>query len=164
MIFTYLGLHFPEIRLLISDDPKNVHLKRLENAQNLKLFKADLLDDESLSAAMTGCEGVFHAACPVPLGNAFDSEARLLADMIHPAVDGTLNVLKACSEAKVKRVVLVSSVATVVLNPNWPFDKIMDENCWSDKELCRKTEVTHRAPTWFIEFGEWVAYLPSYHL
>ncbi|CAA6674125.1 unnamed protein product [Spirodela intermedia] len=126
------------IRLLISDDPKNVHLKRLENVENLKLFKAHLLDCESLSAAIAGCEGVFHAACPVLLETIPDPEA----DMIRPAVDGTLNVLKACSEAKVRRVVLVSSVVAVVWNPNWPFDKLMDENRWSDKELCRKTEVT----------------------
>ncbi|CAA6661620.1 unnamed protein product [Spirodela intermedia] len=107
-------------------DPKNVHLKRLENAANLKLFKADLLDYESLSAAIAGCEGVFHAACP--------------ADMVRPAVDGTLNVLKACSEANVRRLVLVSSVSAVLWNPNWPFDKIVDENCWSDKKFCRETE------------------------
>lgn len=65
------------IRPLISDDPKNVHLKRLENAENLQLFKADLLDCESLSAANAGC-GVFHAACPVPSGNNLDPEAKSL--------------------------------------------------------------------------------------
>ncbi|CAA6661617.1 unnamed protein product [Spirodela intermedia] len=127
-------------------DPKNVHLKRLENAANLKLFKADLLDYESLSAAIAGCEGVFHAACPVPLGNILDPEA----DMVRPAVDGTLNVLKACSEANVRRLVLVSSVSAVLWNPNWPFDKIVDENCWSDKKFCRETEM------WY-EFAKTVA-------
>lgn len=65
----------------------------------------------------------------------------LQVQIIAPAVTGTLNVLKACSEANVKRVVVVSSTAAIVMNPNWPRDKVKDEDCWSDKEHCRKTEV-----------------------
>jgi nucleoside-diphosphate-sugar epimerase len=63
------------------------------------------------------------------------------ADLIAPAVTGTSNVLKACSEAKVKRVVVVSSVSAVMVNPSWPEGKAMDEDCWSDVEYCRTTEV-----------------------
>lgn len=63
-------------------------------------------------------------------------------ELIEPAVKGTLNVLKASLEAKVKRVVFVSSVAAVAVNPTWPEDQVMDETCWSDKEYCRKTEVS----------------------
>ncbi|KAH7684383.1 Flavonol reductase/cinnamoyl-CoA reductase protein [Dioscorea alata] len=48
-------------------DKKNSHLKKLENAlENLQLFKADLLDYDSILAAAAGCEGVFHVASPVP--------------------------------------------------------------------------------------------------
>ncbi|XP_077215754.1 cinnamoyl-CoA reductase 2-like isoform X2 [Tasmannia lanceolata] len=57
-----------------------------------------------------------------------------------PSVTGTQNVLKACSAARVKRVVVVSSIATVMMNPNWPQDRVMDENCWSDMEYCKKIE------------------------
>lgn len=64
-------------------------------------------------------------------------------EVITPAVTGTLNVLKACSEAKVKRVVMVSSGAAVGMIPNWPKDKVMDEDCWSDIEYCRTTEVIY---------------------
>ena len=67
--------------------------------------------------------------------------ATLQVELIAPAVTGTLNVLKACCEAKVKRVVVVSSVAAVAMIPNWPKGKVKDENCWSDKEYCRTTEV-----------------------
>lgn len=35
-------------------------------AENLKLFKAELLDYDSLAAAIKGCNGVFHLASPVP--------------------------------------------------------------------------------------------------
>ncbi|KAK9086406.1 hypothetical protein Syun_028800 [Stephania yunnanensis] len=61
-------------------------------------------------------------------------------EMIRPAVDGTTNVLKACTKAKVKRVVMVSSIAAVVYNPNWPEDQFMDEACWSDKEFCKTND------------------------
>lgn len=65
----------------------------------------------------------------------------LQVEVIAPAVTGTLNVLKACHEAKVKRVVMVSSIAAVFSNPNWPKDKAFTEDSWSDEELCRKNQV-----------------------
>jgi hypothetical protein len=64
-------------------------------------------------------------------------------ELIEPAVKGTLNVLKASLEAKVKRVVVVSAGAAVFLNPSWPKDQVMDETSWSDKEYCRTTQVTN---------------------
>ncbi|KAA8514966.1 hypothetical protein F0562_018247 [Nyssa sinensis] len=117
-------------------DDKNAHLKKLERAaENLKLLKADLLDYNSLSAAITGCSGVFHVASPVPPSTVPNPEVEL----IEPAVKGTLNVLKASSEANVRRVVFVSSGAAVSMNPRWPKGQVKDETCWSDKEYCRTT-------------------------
>ncbi|KAL9445665.1 hypothetical protein AB3S75_013533 [Citrus x aurantiifolia] len=50
-------------------DDKNAHLKKLETAsENLQIFKTDLLDYEGLCAAVAGCIGVFHVACPLPAG------------------------------------------------------------------------------------------------
>ncbi|CAD6336242.1 unnamed protein product [Miscanthus lutarioriparius] len=118
-------------------DAKNAHLPGLDGAaERLRLFKADLLDYGSVAAAIAGCDGVFHVACPVPDYALTDPEGELLA----PAVTGTMNVLKACSEAKVKRVVVVSSVAAVMVNPGWPQNEVMDEACWSDVEFCRTTQ------------------------
>ena len=68
----------------------------------------------------------------------------LQVELIEPAVKGTINVMNACHEAKVKRVVVVSSLAAVALNPNWPKGQLMDETCWSDKEYCRTTKVICR--------------------
>ncbi|XP_048527931.1 cinnamoyl-CoA reductase 1-like [Triticum urartu] len=114
---------------------KNAHLKVLEGAEErLQLVKADLLDYHSVASAIASCDGVFHVACPVPSGRSTDYEAEIIA----PAVTGTLNVLKACHEAKVKRVVMVSSGAAVVANPNWPKGKACDEESWSDEGYCRK--------------------------
>ncbi|XP_073100965.1 cinnamoyl-CoA reductase 1-like isoform X1 [Elaeis guineensis] len=118
-------------------EEKNAHLRKLEKAsENLQLFKADLLDYDTLKAAFAGCEGVFHVASPVPATKVLDPEAKVIT----PAVNGTLNVLQACSEKKIKRVIVVSSIAAVLLNPRWPHDKLQDEECWSSEEFCRMIE------------------------
>ncbi|KAH0450182.1 hypothetical protein IEQ34_020874 [Dendrobium chrysotoxum] len=119
---------------------KNDHLKKLDKAtENLQLFKAELLDYNTVEAAISGCEGVFHVASPVILSGISNPEEEL----IKPALVGTKNVLKACSKANVKRVVVVSSVAAIASNPDWPQGTIMDENCWSDEEFCKSTEVIY---------------------
>lgn len=61
-------------------DPKYEHLKKLENAsEKLKLFKADLLDYDSISDAIQGCNGVFHVASPVPSTSVPNPQASLLS-------------------------------------------------------------------------------------
>ncbi|VVB02002.1 unnamed protein product [Arabis nemorensis] len=119
-----------------SDNDKYAHLMKLEKAgEKLKLFKAELLDYGSLQSAIAGCSGVFHIASPVPSSIVPNPEVEVIA----PAVDGTLNVLKACVEANVKRVVYVSSAAALAMNPLWSKNQVIDETCWSDQEYCRKT-------------------------
>lgn len=66
----------------------------------------------------------------------------LQKEIVDPAVKGTLNVLKASSEARVKRVVFVSTGATITMTPNPPNDNFYDERCWSDIEFLRAKEVT----------------------
>ncbi|KAL6873471.1 hypothetical protein ACP4OV_013553 [Aristida adscensionis] len=118
-------------------DAKNAHLPAMAGAaERLRLFRADLLDYGSVAAAVAGCDGVFHVACPVLTYNPVHPEDELLA----PAVTGTMNVLKACAEAKVGRVVVVSSLSAVMVNPGWPQGKAMDEDCWSDADFCKSTE------------------------
>ncbi|KAL6328942.1 hypothetical protein AAG906_007232 [Vitis piasezkii] len=118
-------------------DERNSHLKKLEKAsENLKLFKADLMDFQGLFAATAGCTGVFHIASPVP--SAKVSNPQL--EVVEPAVVGTRNIIKACEMAKVKKLVVVSSLAAVVLNPKWPKDRPKDEECWSDPEFCKTIE------------------------
>ncbi|TXG51855.1 hypothetical protein EZV62_021024 [Acer yangbiense] len=123
-------------------DEKNAHLYKLDKAsENLTLYKADLLDYDSIHEAISGCNGVFHVASPLPTGPVQNPEARLLTfsvELIEPAVKGTLNVLKASLEAKVRRAIVVSSGAAVTMNPRWPKDRVKDENCWSDKEFQKK--------------------------
>ncbi|RVW50942.1 Cinnamoyl-CoA reductase 2 [Vitis vinifera] len=59
-------------------DEKNAHLKKLEKAsENLKLFKADLLEYGALCSAFEGCDGVFHTASPVPPTTVANPEASI---------------------------------------------------------------------------------------
>lgn len=62
----------------------------------------------------------------------------LQVETIEPAVKGTTNVL----EAKVQRLVFVSSLAAISNSPNLPKDKVIDESYWSDKDYCKTTQVS----------------------
>lgn len=67
----------------------------------------DVLDAESLREACEGCEWVFH------LGSPHRNFVVDPAEIVRPAIEGTRNVLAAARAAKVKRVVVTSSAATV---------------------------------------------------
>ena len=59
-------------------------------------------------------------------------------DVIRPAVDGTLAVLRACATNKVKRCVITSSTAAVVYTSLEDRPDVetgfFDETCWTDPE------------------------------
>ena len=59
--------------------------------------------------AVEGCSHVIHTASPLPTAAPKDPEA----EVIRPAVDGTLAVLRACHRHRVSRVVITSSIAAV---------------------------------------------------
>jgi len=62
---------------------------------------------------------------------------------LDPAIKGTLNVLTAAKEVGVKRVVVTSSISSIIPSPNWPSDVVKREDCWTDVEYCKKKEVVH---------------------
>uniref|UniRef100_A0A9I9DZN6 NAD-dependent epimerase/dehydratase domain-containing protein n=1 Tax=Cucumis melo TaxID=3656 RepID=A0A9I9DZN6_CUCME len=125
------------------DDRKNDHLKELDGAeQRLTLYGADLLDFESLKAAIDGCDGVFHTASPVtddPVNDRNQPYFRII-EKVEQAVLGTKNVIMAAAEAKVRRVVFTSSIGTIYMNPNRSPDAVVDESCWSDLDFCKNTK------------------------
>jgi len=91
----------------------------------LELVEADLLDEESWKKAVEGCSYVLHIASPFPL-----EAPKNVDELLKPAIDGTLNVLKACKEmGGIKRVVLTSSVASIWVGN---LSKVLDEGDWSD--------------------------------
>ena len=76
------------------------------DAHRISFIEADLRSDAGWDAAVAGCRYVIHAASPFPAGLPTDED-----DLIQPARDGALRVLRAAQRAGVTRVVLTSSIA-----------------------------------------------------
>lgn len=92
----------------------------------LEFAVADLLSDAGWPAAAAGCTYVLHVASPFPVRQPKDEN-----ELIRPAREGTLRVLKAARDAGVKRVVLTSSFAAIGYGhpeQSAPFD----ETNWTD--------------------------------
>ena len=75
----------------------------------IEFVKADLNSDEGWDQAVAGADYVLHVASPVPLVNPKSDD-----ELVRPARDGTLRVLKAARDAGVKRVVLTSSFTAII--------------------------------------------------
>ena len=76
--------------------------------ERLTLTRADLNADAGWAEAAAGCEYVLHVASPFPSTVPKDEN-----ELIAPARDGALRVLRAARDAGVKRVVLTSSFAAI---------------------------------------------------
>ena len=74
----------------------------------LSFFVADLEKDAGWQEAVAGCEYVLHVASPLP-----PSIPKNEDELIVPAREGTLRVLRASRDAGVKRVVMTSSFAAI---------------------------------------------------
>jgi nucleoside-diphosphate-sugar epimerase len=79
-----------------------------EPGDRLKFFAAELEQDAGWREAVTGCDYVLHVASPLSQHVPKNED-----EMIVPARDGTLRVLRAARDAGVKRVVLTSSSAAI---------------------------------------------------
>ena len=75
------------------------------------------------------------------------------ADVVDPALKGTLNVLRSCAKVpSIRRVILTSSIGAVLFNgkPLTP-DVTVDETWFSDPEFCEKSKVCRRAKISLLE-------------
>ncbi|XP_077210532.1 dihydroflavonol 4-reductase-like1 [Tasmannia lanceolata] len=137
-------------------DPGNYkkveHLWKLEGAkERLQLVKADLMEEGSFDDAVMGCEGVFHTASPV-LGPKSDPKAEIL----DPAINGTLNVLRSCKKnPSLRRVVLTSSSAAVRARDDFDPKIPLDESSWSSIELCTRLKVWYALSKTLAERAAW---------
>jgi nucleoside-diphosphate-sugar epimerase len=91
----------------------------------LKVVTAELTADEGWAAAVAGCEEVHHTASPMIQPDDPD-------EVIVPARDGTLRVLRAARDAGVRRVVLTSSFAAVGYTPKPGAEYTEDD--WTDPD------------------------------
>ncbi len=79
-----------------------------KDPSRLQFFAADLEKDGGWSEAVAGCEYVLHVASPFP-----PSLPKHEDELIVPAREGALRVLRAARDAGVRRVVMTSSFAAI---------------------------------------------------
>lgn len=87
---------------------------------------ADLLSDDGWADAAAGAERVLHVASPFPAGTPAHED-----DLIVPAREGTLRVLRAARDAGARRVVVTSSSAAIG-HDREPGDHLFTEADWTD--------------------------------
>jgi nucleoside-diphosphate-sugar epimerase len=92
----------------------------------LSFAAADLMSDVGWPQAVAGCAFVLHVASPFPAGAPKQED-----ELIVPARDGAVRVLRAARDAGVKRLVLTSSFAAVGYG-HAPRDSPFSETDWTD--------------------------------
>jgi nucleoside-diphosphate-sugar epimerase len=90
----------------------------------LTVVAADLTRDAGWTEAVAGCRYVHHVASPFPAAAPKNED-----ELIVPAREGTLRVLRAARDAAVERVILTSSFAAVGYG-HQPQTAPFDETCW----------------------------------
>ncbi len=103
-----------EVRTTVRSPKREADVRALlraggaEPGDRLSFTVADLEDDAGWPEAAAGCDFVLHVASPFPATVPKDEN-----ELIVPAREGALRVLRASREAGVKRVVLTSSFAAI---------------------------------------------------
>lgn len=116
------------VRSLKREDQVRAMLKQggAEPRDRLSFVAADLEKDAGWAEAVAGCAYVLHVASPLP-----PNLPKHEDELIGPAREGTLRVLRAARDAGVKRVVLTSSFAAIGYGHE-PRKKPFDETDWTD--------------------------------
>lgn len=105
--------------------------RNVDVGDRLEIVEADLTRDEGWADAARGCTYVLHVASPFP-----NRVPEHEDELIKPAMEGTLRVLKAAADAGVQRAVVTSSLAAV--SGGHPVDnsRVYSEDDWSMIERC----------------------------
>lgn len=93
---------------------------------NLAFVEADLSKDDNWEVAMKGCEYVLSVASPV-----FFTIPKDENEVMRPAVEGIVRILKAARNASVKRVVMTSNFGAVGFSNKNPNTATTEED-WTD--------------------------------
>lgn len=124
----------------------------VEPDDRLTFAEADLTQDAGWPEAVAGCAYVLHVASPFPLSVPKDPD-----ELIIPARDGALRVLRAARAAGVRRVVLTSSYAAIGYG-HAPTERPFTEEDWTDLSGARPVDpyptsktVAERAAWDFVE-------------
>ena len=114
------------VRSLSKKDEVTKGIKKVIDPNgNLEYCELNLLNDEGWEEAMEDCDYVLHVASPF-----INIEPKDENLYIRPAVDGTMRALKAAKKAGVKRVVITSSMVSMLENADKSIN--IDSNSWTN--------------------------------
>lgn len=117
------------VRSLKRADEVRDSLSRHAPVARLEFAAADLEADAGWPAAVQGCEQVLHIASPFPAGQPKDEQ-----DLIRPAVQGTLRVLRAAAAGGVRRIAQTSSMVAVMYGHPRERTAPFTEDDWTNVE------------------------------
>jgi len=103
-------------------------VSRLADPKDIAFAVADLESDAGWDEAVAGSTVVLHMASPFPIAQPDDAD-----EVIRPARDGTLRVLKAATRAGAKRVVVTSSAVSIFYGSGLPAGHLYSEADFSDE-------------------------------
>lgn len=109
-----------------ADEVKKILGAHATLGDRFELVEAELTSDDGWREACRGCRYVLHMASPLP-----SKPPKHPDELIVPARDGALRVLRAAAAERVQRVVLTSSVAAVVYGHARDGSRTYDEQDWS---------------------------------
>jgi dihydroflavonol-4-reductase len=99
----------------------------VDAGSRLTVLAADLTSDDGWGEAVAGCRYVLHAASPFPPVQPKDPD-----ELIVPARDGALRVLRAALDAGVERVAMTSSIAAIRSDRESSAAAPYTESDWTD--------------------------------
>lgn len=130
-----------QVRTTVRDISREAEVRarlapEVDAGDNLSVLAADLLSDEGWEQAVQGCDYVLHVASPFPPQQPEDPD-----ELIVPAREGTLRVLRAALDAGVGRIVVTSSVAAVGGSTNHASAPLTEAD-WTDSDHPKLTPYT----------------------
>jgi len=122
-----------EVRTTVRDLAREAELReavgsQVDAGERLSVLAADLTSDDGWPDAVVGCDYVLHVASPFPPAQPKDPD-----ELIVPAREGTLRVLRAALASGVKRTVVTSSVAAIAGGARGPGP--LTEADWTDLDF-----------------------------
>ena len=112
-----------------ADEVRGVLSQHDPRAKAIDFVEADLASDAGWAEAVKDCTYVQHIASPFPAVHPKDEN-----ELIRPAREGALRVLKAAKAAGVKRVVMTSSMAAIAYGHGENRAEVSDETMWSNPD------------------------------
>lgn len=113
-----------------------------DRAGELELVEADLERDAGWEAAVAGVDVIHHVASPFPLASPKDE-----MELIRPAREGALRVLRAARQAGVRRVVLTSSAAAIAYGWGDDAPAVFDDAHWTQLDGPRRVPPYQKSKT-----------------